>query len=380
MKDLMARLPAQFFRLKKEWKSIVGWLLLPIIMTILVMKSVGMWQDETKVPIALVVEEETQLANQLVDELVGTELLRIHFMELPEALHKLEQHELDSVFLIKEGYEESVLSGRRNQVIEAYSSNQSFAYQAVVETVTSLAQQDVARSKAAFVIKRLMNEYGSVDNWDYNEIIEKSRERQQKEALLQTTFTYYDADSRVTDSRVPILQVFGVWALFAMITTFFLFDWVLKENRPSLRSRWLFTSVSFRRYALGMLLLYTSMLFLVDVLTVVVFSSLFGVMMSSKLLISLFFFRLTINLLAFLLASVYRQLFIYYVSGIALTLLFITLGGAIIPLDGLVRKLPWIEVLSPVQSLLTESIPLGWLIMLSVGLTLWIWKGGKTIA
>ena len=380
MKDLMARLPAQFFRLKKEWKSIVGWLLLPIIMTILVMKSVGMWQDETKVPIALVVEEETQLANQLVDELVGTELLRIHFMELPEALHKLEQHELDSVFLIKEGYEESVLSGRRNQVIEAYSSNQSFAYQAVVETVTSLAQQDVARSKAAFVIKRLMNEYGSVDNWDYNEIIEKSRERQQKEALLQTTFTYYDADSRVTDSRVPILQVFGVWALFAMITTFFLFDWVLKENRPSLRSRWLFTSVSFRRYALGMLLLYTSMLFLVDVLTVVVFSSLFSVMMSSKLLISLFFFRLTINLLAFLLASVYRQLFIYYVSGIALTLLFITLGGAIIPLDGLVRKLPWIEVLSPVQSLLTESIPLGWLIMLSVGLTLWILKGGKTIA
>ena len=380
MKDLMARLPAQFFRLKKEWKSIVGWLLLPIIMTILVMKSVGMWQDETKVPIALVVEEETQLANQLVDELVGTELLRIHFMELPEALHKLEQHELDSVFLIKEGYEESVLSGRRNQVIEAYSSNQSFAYQAVVETVTSLAQQDVARSKAAFVIKRLMNEYGSVDSWDYNEVIGKSRERQRNEALLQTTFTYYDADSGVTDSQVPILQVFGVWALFAMITTFFLFDWVLKENRPSLRSRWLFTSVSFRRYALGMLLLYTSMLFLVDVLTVVVFSSLFSVMMSSKLLISLFFFRLSINLLAFLLASVYRQLFIYYVSGIALTLLFITLGGAIIPLDGLVRKLPWIEVLSPVQSLLTESIPLGWLIMLSVGLTLWIWKGGKTIA
>lgn len=376
----MARLPAQFYRLRKEWKSIVGWLLLPIIMTILVMKSVGMWQDETKVPIALVVEEETQLANQLVNELVGTELLRIHFMELAEALHQLEQHELDSIFVIKEGYEESVLSGRRNQVIEAYSSNQSFAYQAVVETVTSLAQQDVARSKAAFVIKRLMNDYGSVDNWNYNEIIGKSRERQQNEALLKTTFTYYDADSVVADSRVPILQVFGVWALFAMITTFFLFDWVLKENRPSLRPRWLFTSVSFRRYALGMLLLYTSMLFLVDVLTVVVFSALFGVMMSSKLLISLFFFRLTINLLAFLLASVYRQLFIYYVSGIALTLLFITLGGAIIPLDGLVRKLPWIEVLSPVQSLLTESIPLGWLIMLSVGLTLWIWKGGKTIA
>ena len=376
----MARLPAQFFRLRKEWKSIMGWLLLPILMTILVMKSVGVWQDETEVPIALVVEEETQLANQLVNELLGTELLRIHFMELSEALHKLEQHELDSVFVIKEGYEESVLSGRRNQVIEAYSSNQSFAYQAIVETVTSLAQQDVSRSKAAFVIKQLMNDYGSVEVWDYDEIIGKSRERQQNEALLQTTFTYYDADSGVTDSRLPILEVFGVWALFAMITTFFLFDWVLKESRPSLRPRWLFTFISFRRYALGMLLLYTSILFLVDVLTVVVFSALFGVVMTSKLLISLFFFRLTINLLAFLLASVYRQFFIYYVSGIALALLLITLGGAIIPLDGLVRKWPWVETLSPIQSLLTESIPLGWLIMVSVGLTLWIWKGDKAIA
>ena len=380
MKSLIARLPAQFFRLRKEWKSIMGWLFLPIIMTVLVMKSVGMWQEETKVPIALVVEEETQLAGQLVNELVGTELIGIHFMELSEALHKLEQHELDSVFVIKEGYEKSVLSGRRNQVIEAYSSNQSFAYQAVVETVTSLAQQDVARSKAAFVIKRLMNEYGSVDVWDYDEIIGKSRERQQNEALLQTTFTYYDMDLGINDSPVPLLQVFGVWSFFAMITTFFLFDWVLKENRPSLRPRWLFTSISFRRYGLGMLFLYTAILFVVDFLTVVVFSTLFDVVMSSKLLFSLFIFRLTINLFAFLLASVYRQLFMYYVSGIAITLFFITLGGAIIPLDGLLRRWPWIEALSPVQSLLTESIPLDWLILLLVGLALWIWKGGKTIA
>ena len=380
MKYSSVRLPAQFIRMRKEWKNILGWLLLPIIMTVLVMKSVGMWQEETKVPIALVVEEETQLASQLVNELVTTELLHIHFMELSVALHKLEQHELDSVFVIKEGYEESVLSSRRNQIIDAYSSNQSLAYQAVVETVTSLAQQDVARSKAAFVIKRLMDDYGSVEVWDYDEIIGESRERQQNEALLQTTFTYYDADKGVTDSRVPLLQVFGVWSLFAMITTFFLFDWVLKENRPSLRPRWLFTSISFRRYGLGMLLLYTGILFAVDVLTAVIFSAMFDVTMTIKLLLSLFFFRFAVNLLAFLLASVYRQLFMYYVSGIALSLFFIILGGAIIPLDGLVRKWPWVEALSPVQSLLTESIPFGWLILLSVGLTLWIWRGGKTIA
>lgn len=380
MRDSAARLPVQFFRLRKEWKSIIGWLLLPVIMTVLVMKSVGVWQEETRVPIALVVEEETQLASELVDELVKTDLLHIHFMELSEALHKLEQHELDSVFVIREGYEENVLTNRRNQVIEAYSSNQSFAYQAVVETVTSLAQQDMARSKAAFVIKQLFNDYGTADEWNYDEIIEKSRERQENNALLQTTFAYYSMDQDVNDSSVPLFQVFGVWSLFAMITTFFLFDWVLKENRPSIRARWLYTSISYRRYGLSMLHLYTVILFVVDALTAFVFATLFDVTLTIKLLLSLFTFRLTINLLAFLLASVYRQLFMYYVSGFAIALFFITLGGAIIPLDGLLRRWPWIEALSPVQSLLATTVPVGWLAILSLGLALWIWKGGKSIA
>lgn len=377
---MRSRLPVQFFRLRKEWKSIIGWLFMPVIMTVLVMKSVGIWQEETKVPIGLVVEEETQLANQLVKELVNTELLQIHFMELSEALHKLEQHELDSVFVIREGYEEKVLSNRRNQVIEAYSSNQSFAYQAIVETVTSLAQQDMARSKAAFVIKQLFNDKGAAGDWDYDEIIEKSRERQENSALLKTTFSYYNMEQEQKDVTMPLLQVFGVWSFFAMITTFFLFDWMLKETRPNIRARWLYTSISFRKYGLGMLLLYSGFLVVVDYLTVVVFANLFDVTITIKLLLSLLAFRLTINLLAFLLASVYQQLFMYYVTGFAIALLFITLGGAIIPLDGILRRWPWIEMLSPVQSLLATSIPLIWLIVLSLGLVYWIWRGGRVNA
>lgn len=380
MRGLMTRLPAHCFRLQKEWKSIVGWLLLPIIMTVLVMEGVGAWQEDTKVPIALVVEEDTQLANQLVDELLNTELLAIHFMALSDALHKLEQHELDSVFVIREGYEENVLTNRRNQVIEAYSSNQSFAYQAIVETVTSLAQQNMSRSKAAFVIKQLFDDYGTVSDWDYDEITKKSRERQENNALLQTTFTYFNMEQEEKESSLPLLQVFGVWSLFTMISTFFLFDWVLKETRPEIRARWLFTSISFRRYGLGMLGIYTVLLSIVDFLTVAIFVALFDITLSLKLILSLLSFRLTVNLLSFLLASVYRKLFMYYVSGFAIALFFITLGGAIIPLDGILRRWPWIEKLSPVQSLLATSIPMEWLVALSVGLVLWIWRGGKVNA
>jgi len=367
-------------RLKREWKSLIGWILLPVVMTVLIMQGGETWQEETKVPIALVVEEQTEMSARLVDDITSTEPLHIQLMSLDEALHKLEQHELDSVFVIREGYEDNILENRRNQLIEAYSSNRSYAYQAVVETITSYAQQDAARSKAAFVIKQLFLDYDMEDEWSYEEIIASSRERQKSEALLQSSFTYYDKETTAEEHALPLLKAWGVWAFFAIITTFFLFDWMLKENRPSMRQRWLFTEISFKKYACGSLLFFTVIIFLMDLVTAFLFSLLFREALTIRVLISLFAFRLTINLLAFLLASVYKQLFMYYISGLGIALLLIVIGGSIIPLDGLTGKWPWIEELSPVHSLLKGTIPLIWLFVMIALLTVWIHKGGKANA
>ena len=367
----------RWMRLKKEWRSHICWMLLPIVMTVLILQGGETWQEETKVPIALVVEEQTEMVAHLVDDIASTELLYIQFMSLDEALHKLEQHELDSVFVIREGYESNILANRRNQLIEAYSSNRSFAYQAVIETITSYAQQDAARSKAAFVIKQLFSDYDMEDEWSYEEIIESSRERQKSEALLQSSFSYYDKDNTAEEQALPILKAWGVWSFFAITTTFFLFDWMLKENRPSMRQRWLFTEITYEKYASGSLLFFTVIIFPMDLVTAYIFSSLFQEALTIRVLISLFAFRLTINLLAFLLASVYKQLFMYYISGLGIALLLVVIGGSIIPLDGLTVKWPWIGELSPVQSLLNGTIPLIWLCVLVALFVRWIWKGGR---
>lgn len=377
---MINQLPAQFFRMRKEWKGMIVWLLMPIILTILIMKSVGAWQATTKIPIGLVVEEETALANQLVNELLENELLQIHFMPLPEALHKLEQHELDSVFVIRKGYEDKILNNRRNQLIDAYSSNQSFAYRAIVEMVTSFVQQDVSRTKAAFVIRDLFNEYGELTDWNYDEIVETSRARQESKALLQTNFTYDRMIVKETDESIPLLQVFGVWSLFSMIATFFLFDWLIKDKRPSMRMRWLYTSFTFRKYALSLLAIYTGGLFIVDLLTAATFSVLFDVVITKELLGALFAFRLTLNLLAFLSANVFAHLFMYYVIACILSLSAVILGGAMIPIDGLMKRWPWVELLSPVHSFLEMAISIEWLGVLSLGLVIWFVKGGRANA
>lgn len=377
---MMNRLPAQFFRMKKEWKGMVIWLFMPIILTVLMMKSVGVWQATTKIPIALVVEEETALANQLVNELRETELLQLHFMTLREALHKLEQHELDSVFVIRKGYEDKILNNRRNQIIDAYSSNQSFAYRAIVETVTSFVQQDASRTKAAFVIRDLFNDYGEISDWDYDEIIEKSRVRQERKALLQTHFTYDAKIVKEADESIPLLQVFGVWSLFSMIATFFLFDWVIKDNRPSVRMRWYYTTFTFRKFALSLLVIYTGGLFIVDLLTATIFSIVFDVEITQALLGALLAFRFTMNILAFLLACVFRQLFMYYIIACVISLSAVILGGALIPVDGLVKRWPWVELLSPVHSFLEMTISIEWLGILSLGLVIWFVKGARVNA
>lgn len=367
----------RWMRWRQEWKSLVCWLLLPIVMTVLLMKSVGVWQEEMTVPIALVVEEQTELVQQLVADIERVDLLHIYYLELDDALHKLEQHELDSVFVIREGYEDNILAGRRNQLIEAYSSNRSYAYQTVVETITSFAQQDAARSKAAFVVKQLFKDANMEDQWDYAEIVDSGRERQQNEALLKSTFSYFDKNSETAEQSLSIVSVWGVWSFFSMMTVFFLFDWVVKENRPAMRSRWQFTTLSFGQYAMGTFLLYTLLLVAIDLLAAGIFLNLFD---EKTAIVSLVTFRLTINLLAFLVASVFKQLFMYYVSGVAIALLLAVVGGAIVPLEGLTQKWPWLESVSPVHALLDGTIPVVWLTALVSLSVLWVWKGAKSYA
>lgn len=376
----MIRLPAQFFRLKKEWKSVLCWLLAPIVLTVFVMKTFGILQDESKVPIALINEDSSSLATQLADEIEKNEMLSVRHLGLDDALYKLKQHELDSVFVIREGYGESVLANRRNGLIEAYSSNRSFAYPAISETIMSLAQQDISRSKAAGVIQQLFQEYGMEDQWDYEEIIQKSIEKQKNESLLHTSFSYGKQSGHPDEKPLELLNSKAVWAFFTIIAAFFLFDWMIKESRPSMQVRWLYTSTSFKSHAVRMLGLYSLLTVGSDVLTLFVFHFVLQETVTLSIVLPMLAFRLTLNLFAFLLAIVYRQLIMYYATGIAAALLLTVTGGAVIPLDAVSKRAEWVEVLSPVRSLMTTTIPIVWLVLLLLLLVAWMVKGGKRIA
>nr|WP_198044762.1 ABC transporter permease [Lysinibacillus timonensis] len=370
----------RFLRISTEWKGTIFWLFSPILLTLLTIKLIGIWGEDTKIPIAIVVEEESELTRQLVNNIINISYLDVQFLDYGIAINELEKHNLDSVFVIATDYEKMIREGERDRLFEAYSSNRSYAYFPVLELITSFVQDDVSRSKAAYEVKDLYEEYEIKEAWNWNEIVQTSIEKQTSQQLLQTSFSYHGTMESIEDEVVPFFNVWAVWSLFSVISTFFLFDWLIKENREEVRIRWQYTKISLKKYAFANLLIYTFVLLILDSITLLIFHHFLDAKISASIYLSLIFFRIVINLIVFLFIQLFKQLFMYYVSSIGLTLLLFVLGGALIPIDGMIEGWHWVQYISPVNRLLHEQIAIEWFCILIVLLCIWTWKGDKVNA
>jgi ABC-2 type transport system permease protein len=370
---MKAILAIQAMRMRKEWKTLLTWLLLPLLLTVLTFSTLNKLGDESKVPIGLVIEENSSHSDNLVQRIMDTDYLQVNILDLQEALDLLEKHELDSVFVIKDGYEEDILNNRRSQLLAAYSSNRSFAYFAVAETISSYVQEEATRTKAATVIKDLYEKYGSSEEWNREEIFQTSIEKQEEKQLITTSFSFQWTPTETESETTSLLSIWGIWTFFQIIATLFLFDWIVKANSPLIKVRWTFTKISLNSYISWNLLFYIVLLFVMDVVTLYVLHLLDLASPSARLFFALLGFRVTINSLAALLAKGYTNSFFYYISAIAISLILTICGGAFIPIDSIISRWPWIAYFSPVYSLLQGEIAYGFLAAIIV---IAIVKGG----
>ncbi|HEY4600293.1 MAG TPA: ABC transporter permease [Cerasibacillus sp.] len=372
---MMNILQTRLIHWKKQGLHLLFWLLSPMIVTWLVITAGNAIQDDTKIPVGVVLKEDTELAHDLYESIHTTPFIRAYALDEREALHKLEKHELDSVFIIVEGYEEDIRHGNRNELIKAYESDVSLAYTPVSEMVMSYVQQDVGRSKAAYAVKELADtlQYRFEFNWD--DLIARSKQIEKEQDLLQTTLTFLGNGFVHIDEGKNLFQPWHIWALAAFLSTLLLFDWVIKENNPAILPRFAFTRMSMKTYFVQNMLIYITLLFAVDLLTVLVFYYVFYEPISFSFIISLLSYRLMISLGAFLLALIIRQTYVFYATAFILTFVSVIASGAIIPLDGLLAKYPWIHYFNPLNAFLQGDffhIGLGILFVI-----LLLWYGRK---
>ncbi|WP_106496961.1 ABC transporter permease [Lentibacillus sp. Marseille-P4043] len=337
---------------KKHWLSILFWLLIPIVATVGITKVTDTIKDDSKVPVGIVLENETDAALELLREIKATPFISVSQFDEANALYQLKKHELDSVFVIHDDFEQKIRNSNRNRLLTSYQSDLSFAYTPVKEMILSYVQQETGRSKAAYVVQELIGHYQSNKQWTWDEIVTKSKEIQEEENLLGTSFSFGNTTTVPTD-KMQTLNLWGLWAIFCLLATLLLFDWVITEQRANVLQRFAFTRYSWKNYLTGNFFLYTILFFITDLLSISLFYILFQEQIS---LWSLLSFRIILNLVAFLLASQFKHPFIYYTFSFAITLFVAIFSGAILPTTGIVDKSAWIHMFNPIEPFLTGGV------------------------
>ncbi|WP_010099087.1 ABC transporter permease [Ornithinibacillus scapharcae] len=357
MKDIL------FTRLllwKKKRYSMLFWLILPAVGTYLFITTVSTIQDDSKIPIGVVIEDDSILADQLLKSIQNSPL--VHAMTLSEeiAISELEKHELDSVFVIHEGYEKAILDGKRNDVISSYRTDLSLAYSPVKEMIVSLVQEESGRSKAAHFIQNMAAKYGSETTWSWDEINKKSKEVQVDENLLNTAFTYSEIELVSEEPSIFTWSTWEIWAILSLLSTLFLTDWVIRERQMSVAIRYSFFKFSQMNLYVKLLLLYLVLFLLFDLLSIGIFVIFMNETISISFLFELVSFRIMLCLLSFSIAQCFRKVGSYYSFTFMLTLILGIISGAVIPIQGIVPEQGIVTLLNPIHAFINGEITILW--------------------
>ncbi|MFA1821244.1 ABC transporter permease [Virgibacillus oceani] len=365
---------------RKQVLTLLFWLLFPMVATISVMYITSNVQEDSEIPVGVVMEEDSMLANELVESIMQTDFIRVEEMTEKEALRSLEMHELDSVFVIRDGYQDQVERGTRNRLLMTYQSDLSFAYTPVSEMIISYVQQDTGRSKAAYTVLDLSEAYDIANLWSWEEVVAKSKEVEAEENLLQTAFSFQGAVPDSSDGNMILLDAWGLWTVFSILAALLLFDWLIKERRNNLYPRFIFFRISFKLYLMLNALIYTLLFLIFDFLTVFTFHIFLGGELSWFFLFVLISYRFMLNTGVFLFTMLFRSVSMFYTVSFALTLLIAIISGAVLPTEGLTNRISLLEILNPFRAFLNGEASLIWLLIFLLFIGLWFIRKEKAYA
>lgn len=362
--------------IKKEWMSYLFWLILPVIATWFIITQFMWVQSDAQVPVGVVVKDDSHLAADLIKSIKQTPYLRPVKLTEKTALNELEKHELDSVFLIPTDYGEKLKKGMRKQLVKSFYSNLSFAYTPVRETILSYVQRDYIRYQTIQTLQQLHKDYQVEHEWSDQELLARSKEIEDEQELLDVNFTMnQQSKSKKSSSSSPIDPIY-IWALFAMLTTFMLLDWIVKERKSSASLRFAFLKTSFKQYLIANLFLYTLLMFLFDIISIILWGVLYDVVVSWQLVLSVLLYRIMLNSVICCIGLLFRSVYMYYVVSFIIVL-FVAIGsGIIVPVDRLSLNV-FLQYIHPLNIFLFDQKINFWIIGSVSYLMIWYMRGRK---
>lgn len=339
----------------------------------------GSFFQETKeqgtIPVAIVDLDRSEYSKLVVDRMKKQD--RIEIIELTQgaARRLLERGEVDCVFIIKATFFKQLLTEKREETVELWTSPLTMAAAVVQEIMASEITRITSNIKAAnrvtdyFTIKRNLTANQAKELW--SSAYDYTDKQWIPEPLM--TIDYKDL-SLIMKNEAETTSKFniyiGMWMAFTMLTTFVLTEPLLKE-RQSIFIRIKSTYHNLRAYLLQSGLAYFLLLFVQTMGSLFFLKSYFS-MDLSKVYVDLLVFLFFCLSIGIGLALHVNSLGLYYSAGLFLTLVINIMGGSFFPLEGFPMLFTRIGEILPQYGLM-HGISNSWYILLILFLSSIIW-------
>lgn len=362
---------ARWLLIKRRLPKILIWLTLPLFLTLAAAAVFNNTSDDFRVPVAVIVHEQSAEADYFAEGLAGSEFMDVEVFDDTESqavLRELEQYQLDSVFILPEDYEEKVRDVKRRNLIETYFTDRSIYYEPAKELAASVIQERMgAYGTVDFVMN--MQEEMLAENEVSGEEIAAERERIETGTNLVQQVFYFHGERTDTEEQTG-LNPWAVWAYITLIITIFTFDFVTRETVGGAGVRFTFMKYSYKSFMILTFVLMTGLMLVIDGITWMIISDKLSADIS---LLSLVMYRIVVNSIAFLLASAVSTPVKLYQLAIAVTMTVLVLHVAM-PVIISVTGIHVISALHPVRIFTENNLNIPWLIILILLMFVWMWR------
>src|SRR5699024_794725 len=213
--------------------------------------------------------------------------------------------------------------------------------------------------------------------WTPEEILEKDKQIQIDQQLLQTSFSFFNKNVEENGNDFTMFNNLNSWALFTLLATHLEFDGSIFEINQTIKPGVVFMIISLKSYLIKNLFIYIALFFLFDVIAMFSFSYFLGEEITLSMIGVIFSYLILISLGAFLLSLTTNNQFLFYSISFLITLIIAVGSGALIPIDGLLKRFPWIKWLNPLDAFLSMEYVNIWLLGCIILIMIWYMRKEK---
>ena len=352
-------------------------LFIPLAAAILIGGFLEKQQKELAIPIGVVDLDESDFSKEIIKGMKKQEMIMVYETSSEEGNELLEQNEVDSVFVIKNGFQEQLLKEDREETIELWISPNSVLSGVLQEVVASEVTKITSAIKASNKVQQLYKRNHINSEFDWQDAYEYTLKQWEPEPLMTIKYTEDDRHplghevDRTEDAIfVPYL---GIWSFFTMSSCFIASAWIAKE-RPILFSRIRTTYKGLNSYlrqtAGAFLLFYCGQ----ALLSFFILSKFEWIERESNLLIGMVAFVIISLSISIWVATFFFFFLAYYITGLLVTFILTIMGGGFFPVS---EFSPSLEVLSnwlPYELLEEQEAGGGWkMLVITLGSSLLFW-------